>query len=141
MKTVLAGLAGAMIATMVALPAAADEIPNLVGTWKGTARAVHIGPTPYRIPDGPGPTFGGDLEFTYVIKEQQDGRFAGETEGKYTEQFLGALQPPAYQSGVMVDSDGDYTFTLRDATTMDACYRHVYPSSKVVACFTLTKQP
>jgi hypothetical protein len=139
-KTFIAGLAGATIALTV-LPAAADEIPNLVGTWKGTAKAVHVGSTPYRVANGNAAAFGGDLEFTYVIKEQQDSRFTGETEGKFTEKFLGALQPPNYASGIFIDDDGEYSFTLRDATTMDTCYRHIYPTSKVVACFTLTKQP
>ena len=127
---------------VAALPAAADEIPNLVGTWKGMAKAVHVGPTPYRVAEGNGPTFGSnEIEFVYVVKEQQDSRFAGETVGKFTETFVGALEPPAYRTGVFVDEDGSYDFTLRDPATIDLCYHHVYPTSKVVACFTLTKQP
>ena len=127
---------------VAALPAAADEIPNLVGTWKGMAKAVHVGPTPYRVAEGNGPTFGSnEIEFVYVVKEQQDSRFAGETVGKFTETFVGALAPPAYRTGVFVDEDGSYDFTLRDPATIDLCYHHVYPTSKVVACFTLTKQP
>ena len=134
---------GALFGLAVAAqPAAADEIPNLVGTWKGMAKAVHVGPTPYRVAEGNGPTFGSnEIEFVYVVKEQQDSRFAGETVGKFTETFVGALAPPAYRTGVFVDEDGSYDFTLRDPTTIDLCYHHVYPTSKVVACFTLTKQP
>lgn len=134
---------GALIGLAAAiLPAVADEIPDLVGTWKGMANAVHVGPTPYRVAEGNGPTFGSnEIEFVYVVKEQQDSRFAGETVGKFTETFVGALRPPAYRTGVFVDEDGTYDFTLRDTTTIDLCYHHVYPTSKVVACFTLTKQP
>ena len=40
----------------------------------------------------------------------------------------------------MLDNDGKYEFTLRNAATMDVCYRHTNMTSKVVACFTLTKQ-
>lgn len=131
-------------ATGLALSSAAEaqEIPNLVGTWKGDAKAVHIGPNPYRLPDGNRPTFGDNIvQFTYVVKEQKDSRFAGETEGKFKEVFIGALQPPDFRSGVFLDEDGEYPFTLRDPETMDFCYRHLYPTSKVVACFTIKKQP
>ena len=138
----LAVVAGWVLVAVAVLPAAADEIPNLVGTWKGMAKAVHVGPTPYRVAEGNGPTFGSnEIEFVYVVKEQQDSRFAGETVGKFTETFVGALAPPAYRTGVFVDEDGSYDFTLRDPATIDLCYHHVYPTSKVVACFTLTKQP
>jgi hypothetical protein len=127
----------------IALPAAAQEIPDMVGTWKGKATAVYIGPNPYRLPDGDRPTFGdNEVEFTYVIKEQRDSRFAGETEGSFTETLIGALQAPDFQSGLMLDDDGEYPFTLRDGNTvMDFCYRHQYPTSKVVSCFTIEKQP
>jgi hypothetical protein len=41
-----AGIAFGLAAFSVA--AASQEIPNLVGTWKGTAYAVHVGLTPHR---------------------------------------------------------------------------------------------
>lgn len=137
-RAFLAGAAG----SAAVLPVAAQEIPDLVGTWKGGAKAVHIGPNPYRVPEGNGPNFGNDVvEFTYVVKEQQDSRFTGETVGRFTETFIGALQPPEFRSGIFLDDDGEYSFTLRDPTTIDLCYRHLYPTSKVVACFTIQKQP
>ncbi len=140
-RSSFACLAG-MAAFALASTAGAQDIPNLVGTWKGDATAVHIGPNPYRLPDGNKPTFGDNIvQFTYVVKEQRDSRFAGETEGKFKEIFIGALQPPDFRSGVFLDEDGEYPFTLRDPQTMDFCYRHLYPTSKVVACFTLKKQP
>jgi hypothetical protein len=127
---------------LVMSPAAAQDIPNLVGTWKGETQAVHIGPNPYRVPETNGPNFPDNfIEFTYVVKQQEGTRFAGETEGKFTETFIGMLKPPEYRSGIFVDDDGQYDFTLRDDTTIDMCYWHQYPTSKVVACWTLTKQP
>jgi hypothetical protein len=122
--------------------AMAEDIPNLVGTWKGGAQAVHIGPNPYRLADGNAPTFGDTvIDFTYVIKQQEGTRFAGETEGKFTETIIGSLKPPEYRSGIFLDNDGQYEFTLRDENTIDTCYWHLNPTSKAVACWTLTRQP
>jgi hypothetical protein len=122
--------------------AQAQEPPNLVGVWKGSSLAVGIGSTPYRVPDGPGPTFYEQAqEYTYNFTEQKGARFIGTlTAGKGTETVLGSFQPPYFTGGIFIDDDGHYTFTMRDATTMDLCYDHLYPKSKVVACFTLKKQ-
>ena len=132
-------IAALALATTSAL---AQDPPNLVGTWKGEAQAVIVGPTPYRVPDAPGPNFPeAKITFTYDIAEQHGTRFAGTMSGgKFTETFIGALKPPAYDAGVVVDVDGQYAFTLRDANTIDVCYTHVYPNSRAASCFTLTRQ-
>ncbi len=138
----LAGLALIGLSVLAMSPAAAQDIPNLVGTWKGETQAVHIGPNPYRVPDHNGANFPDNfIEFTYVVKQQDGTRFAGATEGKFTEDFIGMLKPPEYRSGMFIDIDGQYDFTLRDNNTIDMCYWHQYPASKVVACWTLTRQP
>jgi len=123
-------------------PALAQDPPNLVGTWSGEAQAVIIGPTPYRVPDGPGPNFPeAKITFTYEITEQQGTRFAGTMSGgKFSETFIGALKPPAYDAGVFIDVDGQYAFTLRDPNTIDVCYSHLYPNTRAVSCFTLTRK-
>lgn len=120
----------------------AQEPPNLVGVWKGAAVAVGTGSTPYRVAEAPGPVFfNQSMEFTYTITEQKDARFIGTlTSGKGSETVLGSFQPPAFSGGIFLDDDGRYSFTMRDASTMDLCYDHLYPKSKVVACFTLRKQ-
>ncbi|MBN9023279.1 MAG: hypothetical protein J0H08_14545 [Rhizobiales bacterium] len=146
MRDFITGLAGfaatASCLVVLALPASAADAPNLVGTWKGGTQAVHIGPNPYRLPDGNNPTFGDTvLDFTYVIDKQEGTRFSGHTEGKFVETIIGALKPPAFDSGVFLDDDGTYDFTMRDANTIDLCYSHLYPTSKVVACWTLERQP
>lgn len=125
---------------IVSLPAAAQEIPDLVGTWKGATTAVHVGSNPYRATGQEGVTFSSDpIEFTYTISEQQDGRFAGEMSGGTNrETIIGALRPDN-QGGVMLDNDGQYHFTLRDPNTIDLCYSHLNPSSRVVACWTVTR--
>jgi hypothetical protein len=126
---------------LAASSASAQTPPNLVGTWKGKAEAVFVGPTPYRTAEGAGPNFGGPIEYTYTIKQQQGARFAGESSAKITETIIGALRPPQYRSGIILDQDGENEFTLRDDKTMDICYRHINLMSRIVTCFTLEKQP
>ncbi len=136
----IAAIGAAVI--FAASSASAQTPPNIVGTWKGKAQAVYVGPTPYRVSEGSGPNFGGEIEYSYIVKQQQGGRFSGDqTAGKVTETIIGALRPPEFRSGIIIDQDGESDFTLRNATTMDVCYRHINLTSKVVACFTLEKQP
>jgi hypothetical protein len=98
-RAAFAGLALAGSSVLAMSPAAAQDIPNLVGTWKGETQAVHIGPNPYRIPEHNGPNFPDNfIEFTYVVKEQHGTRFAGETVGKFTETFIGMLKLPDFRA-------------------------------------------
>lgn len=123
-------------------PALAQDPPNLIGKWSGEAQAVIIGPNPYRIPDSEGPNFPeAKITFTYEITRQEGTRFSGTMSGgKFRETFIGALKPPAYDAGVMVDVDGQYAFTMRDANTIDVCYTHVYPNSRAASCWTMTRK-
>jgi hypothetical protein len=123
-------------------PALAQDTPNLVGTWKGSAYAVHIGATPYREANSPSVQFPGNaIEYTYAITEQRGQRFAGKMSGgRFSETIIGALAPNN-RTGMMLDDDGQYHLTLVDANTIDMCYTHLYPTSKVVACFQAKRQP
>jgi hypothetical protein len=125
-----------------ALPATAQQIPDMVGNWKGMLSAVHIGSNPYRVAQGNGVQFPpNEIEFTYAVKEQPGNRFAGESSGgNFKETIIGALKPDN-KSGIMLDDDGRYDFTLVDANTMDVCYGHQFPTSRVVSCFRLTRSP
>jgi hypothetical protein len=133
-----AGIAFGLAAFSVA--AASQEIPNLVGTWKGTAYAVHVGLTPYRPGEANTANFSPNpIEFTYSVKEQHGNRFAGESSGGGTnETLIGALQPDN-RGGIMLDNDGQYLFTMIDPNSMDVCYSHQYPMSKVVSCYRLIR--
>lgn len=129
-----------LLALLAATPAAGQEVPNLIGTWKGGAYAVHIGANPYRTAPGKAVNFPDEvIAFTYTITEQHGGRFAGEmTGGNFAETVIGMLRPDN-SGGIMLDDDGRYDFTLRDENTIEWCYSHSYPTSKVVACWTLTR--
>ncbi|MET0745318.1 MAG: hypothetical protein ABWY78_18250 [Microvirga sp.] len=121
-------------------PARADDPVKLVGTWKGTAQVVQIGANPYRVSEGNGPQFPANgLEFTFSITEQQGNRFAGTaTGGRLSETLIGAISPDN-RSGYILDNDGEYAFTIRDAETLDLCYRHSYPSGRVVGCYAVRR--
>jgi len=118
------------------------EIPNLVGTWKGKALAVHIGATPYRGADGDAVQFSpNEIEYTYEITQQQDTRFAGKMSGgKFQETIIGMLSPDG-NTAMMLDDDGQYSMKLIDPNTIDMCYTHLYPTSKIVACLQLKRAP
>ena len=80
------------------------------------------------------------MEFTFVIKEQHDNSFAGEaTGGKRSEKLIGAISPDN-RSGIVLDDDGQYLFTIRDSDTLDACYSHSNSKSKVASCYSWKRQ-
>ena len=124
--------------------ARADDIPSLTGIWKGMVdSAIHVGNTPDRAAEaGKTVTFAKDaIEFTFDIKEQQGTRFAGAmSTAKRSETLIGQLCAD-HKTGMMLDDDGQYMITLRDASTMEVCYNHTKPDSKVIACWTATKVP
>ena len=126
-----------LVLALSSLPARAQEVPSLVGTWKGTAQAVTLGANPYReSTQQQTPIFSSrEIEFTFTITEQKGNRFSGSSsDGNRRETLIGALSPNN-QGGIILDDDGQYLFTVRDRDTLDACYFHLNPSSKVVACY------
>ena len=123
------------------LSAASQDAVSLVGTWKGTGYAVHIGPSPYRPAQGASVNFPDQgIEFFYAIKRQEGNRFAGEmSAGNNKERLIGALQPNN-RGGIMLDDDGEYNFVLIDKNAMDLCYSHNSEAGKkLVACLRVTR--
>lgn len=124
---------------ILATPALAEEAPNMVGKWVGMVdSAVMVGNTPDRTAEADRKiTFAKEsLAFTFDIKEQVGARFGGEMVApKRSETLIGHLYPDN-KSGMMLDDDGQYFFNLSDANTMQLCYDHAKPDSKVIACWT-----
>ena len=124
---------------VLATPALAEEAPNMLGKWVGMVdSAVMVGNTPDRTAEADRKiTFAKEsLEFTFDIKEQVGARFGGEMVApKRSETLIGHLYPDN-KSGMMLDDDGQYFFNLSDANTMQLCYDHSKPDSKVIACWT-----
>ena len=120
--------------------ASAQDEPDMIGTWKGRAQAVFLGSNPYRLSEKNGANFADkEIEFTFVIDEQQGNRFAGHASGgTMTETIIGVVNPAA-SGGIMLDDDGRYDFTLVDPETIDVCYAHAYPPTKVLACYRIKR--
>jgi hypothetical protein len=138
----LAASSVAATAVLLSLPASAQEPMNFVGTWKGMATAVHIGSNPYRMAEKNGPNLPSNvIEFTYTVTEQSGNRFAGQaTNGKFTETIIGAVQTDNAR-GIILDDDGQYLFTVKDANTLETCYNHSFPTSRVVGCWAWKRVP
>lgn len=72
--------------------------------------------------------------------KQVGNRFSGRSSGgPLNESLIGAIGPDN-QRGVMLDDDGEYDFTVVDASTLNVCYRHSYSTGRVVGCYQLKKQ-
>ncbi len=138
--TVLTAASLAAALALFPMTAAAQDWPDLRGTWSGPTTAVMVGGTPYRPSENPGVQFGNqEIVFTYEITEQEGQRFAGSmSAGERTEIIIGGLRANA-RDGVMLDDDGRYDFTLTDPDTIEMCYTHSVPDSRVVSCWTITR--
>src|SRR5262249_47742492 len=73
----------------------AQNAPTLVGTWKGTTHAIHVGVNPYRSPASSAPVFStSTMEFAITIVEQKDNRIVGKkTSCERSETLIGAISP------------------------------------------------
>lgn len=129
---------------LLALPPAvrAEEgWPDLEGVWTGTVKAVQLGPTPYRPNDKEGVHFSDEaLTFTFDITEQHDNRFAGTMQARGgSETILGAMRANK-RDGLIQNANGIHEFTLVDPDTIDLCYQHNIPNSRVVACYVIHRK-
>lgn len=130
--------------------ASADDtgsvIQRLDGLWIGTSNSAVLG-SGFHHPGTKEQEK--DIRFTHILInlniDKQDGQnFTGLLHSKhFKETILGALSPDS-KSGVMVDEDGSYRFTLTDDNTMNVCYTQVnHPSMKkllVASCYDLHRQ-
>ena len=112
----------ATVAILLAVPAIAQDIPQLVGTWKS------------------------DTGVTYVIAEQDGSQFKGEVTyplrhggGPSTDPVVGSVAPDG-ETVVMAAEEGHHVGTLQSATVLDLCYVEA-GESPIVACAQYTKQP
>jgi hypothetical protein len=126
-------------ALLVAAPAAA-QLPDLIGTWKGTGYAVRLGPSHYRTTKDVEAAFlDKAVEFTYVIKQQHGHRLAGEMSSERGKRpFIGAMHQ-GNCGGIILDNNGQYISTLIDPDAIDTYYSCQYPDNKQVICFRLKR--
>jgi len=119
--------------------AVAADFPNLVGEWKGKTSPVHVGSTGHAVPQADGVNFTDEFEITFTIADQKGNDFSGAVVTKNRkEPFVGSIREDKTE-GVMVDEDGHYEFKLIDANTIDLCYWHIVPQSRVTTCYVLKR--
>jgi hypothetical protein len=120
---------------------AQEDWPDLTGVWRGLPQAVQVGPTPYRPTEQAGVRFADEeIPFVFEITDQNDNRFVGTmTAHGHSETIIGALRANK-QEGLMQSDNGVHDFALTDPDTMDLCYQHNIPNSRVVACYVIRRE-
>lgn len=124
------------------LPAAAQEWPDLLGTWKGTSRSVVSGVGGHFTGDhGNTPRFA-EVELTIEWTEQNAGRYVGTvTSGSHTEGKLGVMSADG-TTLLTVDHDGQSVGRIIDGNSFELCYAQTSHSDEqmVVSCVTFERQ-
>ncbi len=121
----------------VAVPAGAEEIPDLVGSWTSVVSFVRLGSSDH-FPESSSEnlTYGDEINFTLVIEEQNSRRFAGERfltkNPEMSEAILGVIGFDD-ETVYMVDEDGQLDGMLISETEMELVYREVDPNGMIVA--------
>ncbi len=136
-------LGAAVSVTLLVCPAeAAENYPDLRGTWTGQADAVFIGPSGQsRIGENSDkqPATFGSAEFKLIVEKQKDRRFSGTvTVQNWTKQIVGAVFKNGFirwaEPGGFVEAE----LTARD--TLQTCYIRASEFSQMVSCAKLERQ-
>ena len=136
-RHVRAALAAAALALIVS-PLAAQDFPDLKGTWTGTGWGVISGDLGHHDPSDE-PRFKDDGPWTIEITEQQGGGLIG-TFGndQLTETLIGVIADDGTTLH-FVDEDSLLTGTLRSETEMGLCVQET-GAAMVATCYVLTRQ-
>ncbi|TCT03179.1 hypothetical protein [Aquabacter spiritensis] len=120
-------------ALLIAAPAAAQEIPSLLGTWKGAS-------------DGLGKQDGWVTGPVTLVVTEQRGRsfkaritYASPKGGEQNEDLVGTLAPDG-ASIYLAGDDGIHIAALKGGI-LDACYLEPGDNDGLAVCSRLQKQP
>ncbi len=115
MRTVIAVLA------LASVPASASEIPDLLGTWQGTSRAVTAGAGGHYADGEATPGFRA-AELTIEWTDQDDGRLIGTiTSAGHSEMKIGVVSSSG-ETLVTADEDGSSIGRIVDENHFELCY-------------------
>ena len=121
------------------IASAQTPVPDLKGTWSGTAEIVHRSDVAEHIDPSPKPTFL-TLPFHITIEQQEGRGFAGSlASARATDPLIGRVQLDGRRLH-MVDDDGTLTGELVGPDEMELCRTEVTPHSMNVYCATLTRR-
>lgn len=132
MKTAALFVAALVAAPLLIQPAAAQQVPNIVGTWTGAS-------------DGVGKRDGWvSLPVTLMVSEQRGRSFRAKVvyataRGEQTEDVVGTFAPDG--KGVyLAGNDGIHIASL-NGTTLDICYLEPSDDDALAVCASLQKKP
>ena len=132
------GIIAALLApTTVA--SAQTNVPDLKGSWSGTAEIVHRSEVAEHIDPSAKPSFL-TLPFTITIEQQEGRGFAGRlASARASDPLIGRIRSDGRRLH-MVDDDGTLTGELLGPDEMELCRTEVTPHSMNVYCATLTRR-
>ncbi len=122
-------------------PALAADWPDLLGTWKGTSRAVVFGEGGHYKGDMSGAKFV-EAELTIEWSQQKDGRYIGTLSSAMgTEPKVGVVSADG-TSFFTVDSDGSSDGRLIDKNHFELCYQQTSAADDqmVASCVIFERQ-
>jgi hypothetical protein len=129
----------AVLAALASTPAAAQDFPNMIGTWKGDSQSIVLsGGNEHHPGKSAGPRMS-SVPFTMVIDKQEGRRFSGIfSSARHKEIVIAVLS----RNGTvyMVDDDGYSVGTLLSPGKLELCYMKRAPSGRVASCTEMTKQ-
>ena len=132
--------AGTFSALLVQATAALAQtgIPDLKGSWSGTAEIVLLSEVAEHVAPSSEPSFP-TLEFTITIEEQVEHGFAGSLASpRASDPLIGMIRSDGRRLQ-MVDNDGTLTGELLGPDQMEVCRTEVTPNSMSVYCATFTR--
>jgi hypothetical protein len=124
-----------------ALPATAQTIPDVRGTWKGESESiVRNGGNPHHPAAQSNEPELRSVAFTLQVDKQEGRRFSGTfSSARSSEKVIAVIS----RNGTifLADDEGYTTGTLLAPNRMELCYLHVSSAARVASCTELTKQP
>lgn len=137
-RSIRLALAAVALALLVS-PLAAQDFPDLRGTWTGSGRGVISGALGHHDPSAK-PRFKDDkTPWTMVITEQQDGGVIGTLgNDRLTETLIGVIADDG-KTLYFVDEDSLLTGSLRSENEMAFCVQET-GAAMVASCYVLTRQ-
>ena len=117
---------------------AQTNVPDLKGSWSGTAEIVHRSEVAEHVDPTAKPSFP-TLPFTITIEQQEGRGFAGSlASARASDPLIGRIRSDGRRLH-MVDNDGTLTGELLGPDEMEVCRTEVTSQSMNVYCATLTR--
>ena len=132
----IAWLAMAVLVSWAGCALAADAVPDLTGTWQGTAQAVAFGRLTHAKPTTK-PTFV-SVKLTLRVQQQQGRVFYGVKQSKRaSEQLVGVVGPDKTVS--LADEDGYQVGSLIAPNKLQLVYLEAGQQSRVAGYIVYTR--